>query len=321
MENKNTDMLIDFTENEIGNYLKINREARGYLLREVCDGICSEATLFRIESGKKNVDFLMIETFLSRMKIERTEYESVLDEEDYCAYKQRETIEVLVKNMAYGQAEKRMAAYERQYGTEMLHGQFLSFQKASLERTKPQPKWQQVKTLFQKALTITAPDWQKKFEQKEILSNLELSCITELLYCTENSLQREKEYANLYEYFTWSCRREGFFPIAYRTAMQYYGECLYENGKYEKCIQICEEALQELFKTSKVENREEIFLLKSKAREKSQPGTEEEKALCLKDLLTAYHLRSFFKGEDKAEDLKQYIGENYGWQFVDPQIE
>lgn len=312
-----TDRLIKLVENGIGNYLKTHREAKGYLQKEICDGICSLSTLSRIEAGEKIVDFLVIEAFLSRMKIERSEYEFVLDDDDYYAYKQRENIEIQVKNRNYAQAEKSMAAYEEKYGGEGLQGQFLSFQKALLERAKPQPDREKVKELFLKALMATAPKYQEKFEQKEILSNLELSCITEIIHCTEDTAQRERECEELYTYFVWSCRREGFFPLSYRTAMQYYAECLYENGKYERCVRICDEVLSELFKTSKIENREELFLLRAKAREGRGIKTEEEKNSSLKDFLTAYHMISFYGGEDKAEALKQYIGGKYGWQFID----
>ena len=129
MGNGKTDRLIELVENGIGNYVKTHREAKGYLQKEICDGICSVPTLSRIEAGEKLVDFLMIEAFLSRMKIERAEYEFVLDDEDYYAYKRREEIEARVKNREHEQAEKSMAAYESRYGAEELQGQFLAFQR------------------------------------------------------------------------------------------------------------------------------------------------------------------------------------------------
>lgn len=317
MGNGTTDRLIELVENGIGDYLRTHREAKGYLQKEICDGICSVPTLSRIEAGEKIVDFLMIEAFLSRMKIGRAEYEFVLDDEDYYAYKRREEIEARVKDRDYKQAEQSMAAYEDQYGTEGLQGQFLLFQKAHLERAKPKPEWKKVRELFLGALAVTAPDHRRKFEQKEILSDLELSCIAEIIYCMEDSAEQEKEYGELYAYFTWNCRREGFFPLSYRAAMQYYAECLYKNGKYERCVQICDEVLKELFGTSKAENRDEVFLLRAKAREGKGITTEEERVLCIKDFLTAYHMISFYKGEAEAEALKQYIGGKYGWQYID----
>ena len=44
---------------------------------------------------------------------------------------------------------------------------------------------------------------------------------------------------------------------------------------------------------------------------------EEEKQECLRDYLTAYTVISFYEGEEEAKELKKYIKEKYGWQFID----
>lgn len=309
----------EIAEKGIGEYVRSNREARGYFQKEICDGICSVATLSRIEAGEKTVDFQIIESLLDRMKIERSEYEFVLDEEDHAQGKKREDIEVLAERKKYKEAEIKLAKYEEEEkdNTEKLRGQFLSFWKAFLERVKAKPDWEKVRKLYLEALVVTAPDYQKKFEQKEILSNLEIRCITEIMNCIRDFSEKEKEFEKLYAYFLWNRDREGFFPAPYRVAMQYYAECLYENGKYDKCIQVCSDALKELFQTSKLENRVEMFCQRAKAREKKGFQDEDEKKLCLRDFLTAYHVTSFYDGEKEAESLKNYIGETYGWQYID----
>lgn len=301
----------------VGDYLKTFREVKGCRRQEIYDGICSAATFSRIEAGEKNVDFLMLEALLSRMKIDEGECEFILEDSDYDAYRQREEIEIHVKNRAYEQAEKCMAAYEERYGTGKLEGQFLAFQRALLEKTKPQWEREKVSELFLEALMVTAPEYRNQFELKETLSNRELLCIAEILYCMEDPVRQEEEFEKLYGYFTYNCRREGFLPLSYYTAMQYYGECLYRNGKYEKCIRICDEVLKELIHTSKAENRAELFFLRAKARERKGIKTEDEKEMCLKDLLTAYYTASFYAEDERTEALRQYIGGKYGWQFID----
>lgn len=149
------------------------------------------------------------------------------------------------------------------------------------------------------------------------MSNLELECIAEIIHCIEDLKERECMYKGVYEYFQWNCIREGFFPPAYRIAMQYYAECLYGNEKYEDSIKICDEALEELYGTSKVANRARIFILRAKARERKGLKDEEEKQECLRDYLTAYTVISFYEGEEEAKELKKYIKEKYGWQFID----
>ena len=313
----NSPELIDYAENGIGNYIRMNREAMGYSQSDLCDGICSVPTLSLIESGEKITDFWVVEALLERMKIEKTEYEFILDDNTCDIYEFRETIKMNIQNKEYGQAEKNLAVYREKYGEEDFHGQFLFFQKASLERAKTNPDISKKKELFLNALTVTAPNYKEIFERKGVMSNLELECIAEIIHCIEDLKERELTYRGFYEYFQWNCIREGFFPPAYRIAMQYYAECLYGNEKYEDSIKICDEALEELYGTSKVANRARIFILRAKARERKGLKDEEEKQECLRDYLTAYTVISFYEGEEEAKELKKYIKEKYGWQFID----
>lgn len=107
---------MNSAENELGLYVHAVREMRGYKMEEICDGICSVPTMSRIEAGERVVDYLLIEALLDRMKIAKTEYEFVLDEEDYSAYKQRNDIKMLIQGKQYKEAEDCLARYEKQYG-------------------------------------------------------------------------------------------------------------------------------------------------------------------------------------------------------------
>ena len=315
-------------ENEMGIFVRIMREARGYNQEEISDGICSLTTLSRIEVGERAVDFLMIEVLLDRMKVEKTEYEFVLDEDEYCVYEQREEILSLILEKQYEKAKEKLVQYETKYAQERLHQQFVFWQRGLLlikelqeskeiEEIKKLEKKKAIKEVLWKALLITAPEYERKFQEREVLSNIELSCITGILYCIENNVEKEEAFEKMYQYFKWCKKKEKLYPIPYRIAMQYYAECLYHNKKYVQCKQICMEALEELSFTSKLENRAEFFYLKAKAQEKIGFLNEEEEKQCIKDFLTAYYVIAFYDGEAQAEELKSYIKENYAWQFIE----
>ena len=315
-------------ENEMGLFVRTMREARGYNQKEISDGICSLTTLSRIEAGERTVDFLMIEVLLDRMKVEKTEYEFVLDEHEYTVYQQREEILSLIFEKEYEKAKAKLLQYEENYGNEPLHRQFVFWQrglllKKELEERKQQEekaelqKKKEIKEVLLKALVITAPQYEQKFHQREVLSNIELSCMTGIFYCIEHDKEKEEALKELYQYFKWCKKREKLYPIPYRIAMQYYAECLYHNKKYAQCKQICIEALEELSFTSKLENRAEFFRLKAKAQEQIGFRNEEEQKQCIKDFLTAYYMIAFYDGEAQAEELKTYIKEKYTWQFIE----
>ena len=302
-------------DNEMGLFIRASREAKEYSMEEISRGICSIATLSRIEAGERVVDYIMIEMLLERMKISKAEYEFVLDNDDYAEYMKREEIRKLIFQNELEHAEKKIQLYEKEHGGEELHQQFLFLKKGYLEKKKNQLKKEQIKGLFQKAVTVTSPEYQKILEQRGIFSDTELFCLVEMAECTENSLEREKEQKKLYEYFQWCHVREKLYPVPYRTAMRYYADCMYQNGKYEECIAICNKVLEELYGTSKLENRHKIFELRAKAKEKMGFRTEEEKSECLKDFLTAYYAAEFYN-DKAAPKIKSHMEEAYGWQFI-----
>lgn len=302
-------------DNEPGLFVHIAREAKRYSMEEISRGICSIPTLSRIEAGERVVDYIIIEALLERMKISKSEYEFVLDEEDYCQYMQREEIRKLITQKNYEQAEEKLQKYEKEHEEKFLHEQFIFLQKGLIK--KGNQKIEQAEQLLKKAICITAPDYQQIIEERGILSDTELYCVVEMFQCIEDTLKREEKQERLYEYFKWCYVKEKLFPIPYRRAMQYYAECLYSNKKYDACIKICNEVLEELTTTSKLEDRNLIFELRAYAKEKLGFIKEEEKRLCLKDFLTAYYVTEFYDGEEKAQKLKKHIEEVYGWQFIE----
>ena len=105
--------------------------------------------------------------------------------------------------------------------------------------------------------------------------------------------------------------------MSYRKALYYYASCLYENKTYEECIKLCDEVINVLYTTSKLENRYQVFELRAKAREQLGFETEEEKQKCIKDFLTAYYVEEFYNGEGKGQGIKEHVEEVYGWQFTE----
>ncbi len=307
----------DLVENAPGLFIHEAREAKGYIMEEISHGICSLATLKRIEKGERVTDYLTMEALLERMKIEKSEYEFVLDEDDYSQYMKREEIRKAVRQKEYKKAEQKLAQYEKKYGEAPLHKQFIYYQRALLEQRKGQMENEKVKEIFEKAILITVPDYKEILEKKEILGNTELYCLIGIINCMEDSLEREEKYEELYKYFNWCESREKMFPTPYRTAMLHYADCLHENKKYEACIKVCNEVLEVLYTTSKLEDRNRVFELRAKAREQIGFANEEEKQQCIKDFLTAYYVTEFYDGEEAAKQLKEYMKEVYKWQFIE----
>ncbi len=303
-------------DNVPGLYVGRVRKEKNYTMEDISHGICSTSTLSRIEAGEKIVDYLMIELLLDRMKIQSSEFEFVLDNDSYRVYRERLDIKDAIKKREYKKAEEQIERYRRNYAQDRLHQQFLYYQMAQMERKRNRLENTEICELFHNAVQITAPDYRKFFQEKIILSNIELSCIMEIIACMDTRQKREEGYQELHNYFIWCEKRDGFFPEPYRTNLYYYAECLYERMEYEKCIEMCDDAVKELEKISKLENRSEVFLLRANAREKLGFAGNEDREICLRDFLTAYYVADSYENKKLAEAVRQHIGEVYGWQYI-----
>lgn len=304
-------------DNEMGLFVRASREAKGYSMEEISHGICSIPTLSRIEAGERVVDYIIIEALLERMKVEKSEYEFVLDEDDYQEYFSREKIKKLIRDGNWKEAEQKLLLYEKSCRKHMLHMQFIMLQRALIEQSKQEMKNKEITNLFESALNITIQKYRNILEQRAILSDTELVCIIGIIECMEDNRMKEERYREFYEYYYWCKKREKFYPVSYRSFMRKYAECLFNNENYERCRMICNEVLEELYTTSKLEDRQLIFLLRAKAQEQMGFLSEEEKKQCLRDYLTAYYVTKFFNGEESIGKLKNYIEEEYGWQFIE----
>lgn len=317
---KNEDITI-YKRNVLGEYLYHIRELKGYTMEEVCPGICSVSTMSRAEDGSRNVDYFVVAALFDRMKLPENELELelFLENEQYEIYCLRRNIVIFIENEHYEQAEEVLAKYEKEVkeagDLSFLQKQFVLYQRGILEQRIKRLEKNEISNIFEKAITLTAPDYQKKFEQREILSTTELSCIAEIAYCKENSPEKEYKFKDIYEYYQWCKKKEGVFPPSYRRAMQYYAESLYAAEKYKECIQICSEALEELSTTSKLENRCELRLLKARS-EKELGFQNKEQRKAYEDVLkSTYYVALVFHCNELLAEVKQYI-EQEGMEVI-----
>lgn len=300
-------------KNVIGEFLCHIRQIRNYTMEEVCPGICSVPTMSRAEDGSRNVDYFIVIALLDRMKLPENEIqiEIFLDAREYEIYCLRKEILILIQNEQYEQAEKALAKYEeevREAGdSSFLQKQFVLYQRGMLEQKRKRLDKKEISKMFAEAITLTAPDYQQRFEQRKVLSTTELSCIAEITFCKENSSEKEDKLKEIYQYYQWCKKREGVFPPSCRKAMQYYAESLYTAEKYKECIKICSETLEELSTTSKLENRCEMRFLKAKAEKQLGFQSEEQRAAYEEDLKSTYYVAMVFHCKELLKEVKQYI--------------
>lgn len=98
--------------NTVGIALSYYREKYGLSMTQVCEGICSPATMFRIEEGYREVDSLVSATLLSRIGKQVLEFELLLNEKDYNLFRLRKDIHRNLEEKNLDTAEKLLQSYQ-----------------------------------------------------------------------------------------------------------------------------------------------------------------------------------------------------------------
>lgn len=164
-----------------GNAVLHYREKSKLGQMQVCEGICNEMTMSRIETGEREFDSLISETLLSRLGKTTNRFEFLLNDEDYYYYILRENIEKAVDAGELESAKAYIAEYRNNIpDTHELHEQFLLFYEAMLMKAEGKAAKDIVTHLY-KAINLTRSDFREPAQRLRLYSKLEIRIIYELL--------------------------------------------------------------------------------------------------------------------------------------------
>ena len=159
--------------NTVGIALSYYREKYGLSMTQVCEGICSPATMFRIEEGYREVDSLVSATLLSRIGKQVLEFELLLNEKDYNLFRLRKDIHRNLEEKNLDTAEKLLQSYQSvMQKKQVLHEQYYLWGKAELLQKRGASK-EEIKAELTKIFN-------EKTEQHALTKHYEkgLTCVT-----------------------------------------------------------------------------------------------------------------------------------------------
>lgn len=165
----------------VGNAVLHYREKSKLGQMQVCEGICNEMKMSRIETGEREFDSLISETLLSRLGKTANRFEFLLNEEDYYYYILRENIEKAVDAGELESAKVHIAEYRKNIpDAHELHEQFLLFYESMLMKAEGRAAKDIVTHLY-KAINLTRSDFREPAQRLRLYSKFEIRIIYELL--------------------------------------------------------------------------------------------------------------------------------------------
>ena len=146
----------------VGDFLRETRLRKGYTQEEVSYGICTTASLSRIENGAQKPGRLILEKLFERLGTENNLFNSFVSREEMELYS---AIQELIRNItddAVSKIETQIEVVEKlAVNTSELEHQCLYFAKGELARQKEKDD-EKAMEMYMKAIHITLPDFDGK---------------------------------------------------------------------------------------------------------------------------------------------------------------
>lgn len=298
--------------NTIGEILRFYREKYSLKQSDVCAGICSVASLSKIENGSKEADSLTLETLLGRIGKEALQFEMILNDYDYSLWELRRKIETEMQHDRKENARQLLQEYEEKMPQDdNVHSQFVLYHRILLEDDN---QTEDRCAMANQALRYTCPD----IEKAVLYHEMEIELIILLV---------KKRYAEFEEGKEWLAAILKVVQNIYtgRKKERISAKLLMEltmlewNDKnYRGAIKCADKAIDVISHSRSIEYIGELHLIKAKALEKFYHGKDwdKEEDNCKNECLMSYYTFDIMKNENGKQEVQKFCEEKLQWQII-----
>lgn len=320
------------------------RQKKNLSLEQVCEGLCSVATLTRIEQGERSADSLLGTLLLERIGKEAEQFELLQNDEDYALWKKRGDIQDLMQQKQYQKVYQELAFYrEMKQMTPDLHEQFCLYQEVliGLALLSEQEKTDNKKEVCEnilikvlKALRLTKPAFGKDgappkqlYTQTEIeLTQILTHYSTPEFYKSQNiggnigfAEEKRAELLRILEYieYFYTERRKEEIGVSITIEL---AELERSFGNYAKAIEYLEKGISFVSQGRGIKSLEKLHFLKAQALF-TQLGAEhantEKRKEIQRECLMAYCTCEVCGLTESAKKIEVFCREKMEWQITE----
>lgn len=316
-----------FIENEwtIGSIVKQLREERGISGAQLSRGLCSPATLSRIEAGEREMGLYFSSILFSRLGYYPDKFELYGSKEEYVQYEQRAVIWKLENQQDYGQISLELAKYRKNWEAaikkEPLQQQFVNSIRGLLYVYENDgADCEQGIELLENAIALTMPEWSGKWYQDAVVSEVELNILSILADAYEVAgKQREalRIRRNIYAYLEKKpANRIQMLRLYTDVICKIIPELLQQNNPGQS-LEMCEYGLNALSKRGRMYHWPDLLYWKGRCLESLYRIGKSEKSSVTAVYVRAYYIYRLFGNEEMAEKIKAHLEqEEPGWECI-----
>lgn len=314
--------VFGLSDNKIGAAIQYFRESYGITQGKLCKGLCSVATLSRIEAGERDADSLLLETLLERLGRVPNQFELILTDFDYLIYVNREDIKNQIRDKNLGKAEELLLEYEHVAASKgNAHMQFIAYSKALMHELQG-GKTDETINLLMDAISYTVPDFKAHKIKDYYLGNNELGIIIDIIQhmILGGLIEWAKEILEqITEYLELQALSEENYLIYTKVAV--IASKLYlQEGNTLKAKEMCEKGIERSKGSRRIDYLGDLYYLKAKIAEellKNNGSLDDCNVECVKNYIQAYHIFKICEERTSSDMIKNYLQEEYQWADID----
>ena len=303
----------------VGEIVHQMREEAGVGLQELSEGLCSVATMSRIETGERDMDLLMASRIFQRLGYRIDKYEFYATKEELKQWEDREQIEKLANEKEYDRLEQAIQEYEENWKLEVsknkLQQQFVEYMKGILEQQKL--NFKQSERFFQRAIRMIVPAWENK-NNRVVLGEMELKILYslgEVYECYGDTEKSEKIWDILFQ----NIAKE---EKSIRIHLELHANIICRNTKEIQrkeathILQVVDKCLRIMQEEKCICHWAELLQIRSRCLEMLFQEKQIEKEVMLKNWRKTYYIYLLYEKQEEAAEIRTYVKEKYQWDCM-----
>ena len=303
----------------VGEIVHQMREEAGVGLQELSEGLCSVATMSRIETGEREMDLLMASRIFQRLGYRIDKYEFYATKEELKQWEDREQIEKLANEKEYDRLEQAIQEYEENWKLEVsknkLQQQFVEYMKGILEQQKL--NFKQSERFFQRAIRMIVPAWENK-NNRVVLGEMELKILYslgEVYECYGDTEKSEKIWDILFQ----NIAKE---EKSIRIHLELHANIICRNTKEIQrkeathILQVVDKCLRIMQEEKCICHWAELLQIRSRCLEMLFQEKQIEKEVMLKNWRKTYYIYLLYEKQEEAAEIRTYVKEKYQWDCM-----
>ena len=315
--------MIDWNEQQqwtVGDIVRRMREEAKIGLEQLSRGLCSVATLSRIEAGEREMELLLAWRIFQRLGYKIDKYELYATEEELQQWEQRSQMEELVCREDTERLACAIQTYRQQWGKRVeenpLQRQFLAYMQGLLDMQKGD--FQEAKELLEAAAEEIVPS-REQMVGNAALGEMELEILNALsdIYEHMGEVEKSEKFREmLLENIGREKKRVRIYLKLYTELFCKHARNMMETKGSVRTLNAAETCLQILQEEKKTCCLPELLHIQAKCLEDLFQKKGEVKEVMLKSWQKAYYIYRLYEKQEEAEKIRKYLEETYQWDCI-----